>query len=366
MSQSATATGKPAARRRATRLLCLALVLLTLALALPARASAFIASGDDGWVKQSLGTTSSLSAVAFTDAARGWAVSYGGTIFATTDGGATWSSQSSGTTEWLLGVAFTDAAHGWAVGTGGVILATTNGGATWSKKSSPTAHLMAVAFPDAAHGWAVGYAGVILATTDGGATWSAQSSRTTEYLNAVSFNDTTHGWAVGPYGVIRATTNGGWTWSAQSSRTTASLNDVTFTDATHGWAVGGAVDQATQISTGVILATTDGGGPPVKARYKVTPPAVPPRVRAGARVESWGAVKPALKSGDRIVVFWEHYIGGRWDMVLARKPADSYRTTALSTRYSVRMVFKPGKWRVRATAGAHEPVTSAVRTFTAY
>ena len=102
------------------------------------------------------------------------------------------------------------------------------------------------------------------------------------------------------------------------------------------------------------------------ARLKVTPPAVPPFVRAGARVESWGTVKPALTAGRRIQVFWEHYIGGRWDMVLARKPADSYRTIAASTRYLVKIVFAPGRWRVRATAGDVRPVTSAVRYFTAY
>jgi len=156
---------------------------------------------------------------------------------------------------------------------------------------------------------------------------------------------------------ILATTNGGATWSAQSSGSTAGLSGVTFVDATHGWAVG---------TGGVILATTTGGGPPVKARYKVMPPAVPSRVRAGERIEAWGTVKPALTGGDRIVVFWEHFIGGRWDMVKARQPADSYLNAASSTRYSVRFVFAAGKWRVRTTAGDHEPVTSAVRRFTAY
>ena len=150
---------------------------------------------------------------------------------------------------------------------------------------------------------------------------------------------------------------GGAGWSAQTSGSTAWLSGVTFVDATHGWAVGDG---------GTILATSTGGGPPVKARYTVTPPAVPARVRAGTGVEAWGTVKPALTGGDRITVFWEHYIGGRWDMVLARKPADSYRTVAASTRYLVKIVFAPGRWRVRATAGGVRPVTSAVRYFTAY
>ena len=119
---------------------------------------------------------------------------------------------------------------------------------------------------------------------------------------------------------------------------------------------------------GAILATTEGGGAPVIARLKVTPPFVLPRVRALARTESWGTVKPALKAGRRIQVFWEHYIDGRWQMVKARAPADSYDTGPSSTRYSVRFRFAAGKWRVHATAwdNNNEKVTSAVRRFTAY
>ena len=131
MLQPATPTDKPAARRRASRLLGLSLVLLTLALALPAGASAAA-----GWFTQSSGSTAFLTGVAFTDPTHGWAVASGGVILATTNGGATWSAQSSGTTNQLYAVAFSDAAHGWAVGDSGVILATTNGGATWSAQSS--------------------------------------------------------------------------------------------------------------------------------------------------------------------------------------------------------------------------------------
>jgi len=329
MPQSATPTDKPVARR-ARKVLVLTLILLTIALALPAGASAFISSGGHGWFTQSSGTTAHLLSVDFIDAGRGWAVGTGGTILATTNGGATWSAQTSGTTEVLWRVAFPDATHGWAVGENGAILATTNGGATWSAQTAGTAHnLSGVAFSDATHGWAVGSKGTILATTDGGGASPTPSPTPTP-------------------------TGDGW--FAQTSGSTAYLD--AFVDAKHGWAVG---------DKGAILATADGGGPSVKARYKVTPPAVPSRVRAGEPLESWGTVKPALTGGDRIVVFWEHFIGGRWDMVMARKPAASYRTVASSTRYSVSVVFNgTGKWRVRSTAGNREPVTSAVRKFTVY
>ena len=137
MGQSATHAGTPASWRPSYRLLGLTLILLILALALTAGAFAFVA-GDD-WSAQSSGTTSWLMAVSFVDASHGWAVGTGGTILATSDGGATWTAQRSGTSQALEGVAFVDASHGWAVGTGGTILATTNGGATWSAQSrAPT------------------------------------------------------------------------------------------------------------------------------------------------------------------------------------------------------------------------------------
>ena len=116
------------ARRRVHGLPGLALVLLSLALALPAGASAFISTGDGVWVWQNpLPQGNGLTDVAFRDARHGWAVGHGGTILATTDGGATWNAQSSGAIQTLYAVAFPDAAHGWAVGLGGAILATTRG-----------------------------------------------------------------------------------------------------------------------------------------------------------------------------------------------------------------------------------------------
>ena len=202
--------------------------------------------------------------------------------------------------------------------------------------------------------------GVILATKNGGSTWRAQASGTTEGLCGVAFSDAAHGWVVGDYGTILATTDGGATWHNQGSPTANDLCGVDFVDAAHGWVVG---------EGGAILATSDGGGPPVHPDYEVTPPAVPSRVRAGARIVSRGLVTPALAPGDRILISWEHFIGGRWDMVLALKPADSYwnQTTGHSTRYVVRMMFRRGKWRVRTTVGDDDfTVTSAYRKFTAY
>ena len=251
MRQSATLTGRPAARRRNYWLLAFALVLAGLALALPVGASAY--SG--GWYKQPSGTASPLWSVDFVDTTHGWAVGGDGIILCTANGGATWGAQTTGTLLPLYSVAFTDASHGWAVGLYGQIFATVNGGQSWVEQVVATdgaAVLLDVSSSDASHGWAVGGDGIILATANGGVTWNTQISGTDERLWGVDFVDSSHGWAVGTGGTILRTTNGGATWSGESSLSdhTAWLNAVAFRDASHGWAVG---------MYGMILATVDGG-----------------------------------------------------------------------------------------------------------
>jgi photosystem II stability/assembly factor-like uncharacterized protein len=145
-------------------------------------------------------------------------VGEGGTVLATTNGGAKWDYQSLESPEAIQGIAFPDANHGWVVGDG--IFATTDGGGSWSsQRSRSSAMLLAVAFPGATHGWVVGSAGAILATSDGGATWTTQESGTTQWLNAVAFADDIYGWVVGDpdtENTILATTDGGATWTAQA------------------------------------------------------------------------------------------------------------------------------------------------------
>ena len=51
-----------------------------------------------------------------------------GTIWATSDGGATWLPQTSGTVNDLSGVNFINASTGWSVGAGSTVLKTTTGG----------------------------------------------------------------------------------------------------------------------------------------------------------------------------------------------------------------------------------------------
>ena len=100
----------------------------------------------------------------FTDANHGWAVGAGGTIVATTDGGATWSAQDSGTTQTLNSVVFTDADHGIIVGYGGTVLSTTRGGAPDSTPAVTTASGLQSSDSE---GWRLTSQPVSLTATDG-------------------------------------------------------------------------------------------------------------------------------------------------------------------------------------------------------
>ncbi len=202
-----------------------------------------------GWVVQIPLPGGSLRDVSFSDVNTGTAVSSGGIILRTTDGGAIWTVQESGTTNGLNGVSSPDADTGTAVGDGGTILRTTDGGQTWIAQVSGTGQsLRGVSFTGASTGTAVGDGGTILRTIDGGETWVAQQTGTTDALNGVSFTDASTGTAVGDGGTILRTTDGGQTWVAQQTGTTSALRSVSFTDANTGTVVGD-----------ITLRTTDGG-----------------------------------------------------------------------------------------------------------
>ena len=248
------------------------LLLVCLLAVVPSAYAAMLAGGT--WAEQTSGTTAMLGGVDFVDATHGWAVGSGGTILATTNGGATWTAQTSGvdSTLGIQDVSFVDASHGWVVGDledtyGSAVLRTTsNGGATWTKQDLGPANLCGVDFVDATHGWAVSLMGTIYATTNGGATWTTQRSVTRETLFDLDFVDASHGFAVGylytgslSVPLILATTDGGASWTVQGSGLTpgnGSLFSVCFVDASHGWVVGEYYPNGPK---GLIAATTDGG-----------------------------------------------------------------------------------------------------------
>jgi photosystem II stability/assembly factor-like uncharacterized protein len=247
------------------------------------------------WYQQNSGTSDNLSSIHFEDANIGWAVSYGGALLHTSDGGNNWYTQAglgaesrsvfftSPTDGWVVGwsiptmgfishttdggnnwngnygmgflysIFFISPTTGWAVGNG--ILHTTDGGNNWTQQISGIGNdLSSVFFISPTTGWAVG-GNAIINTIDGGNNWTQQSSGTTEGLTSIYFTSSTIGWAVGWNGTILKTTDGGNNWNAQTSGTTDGLESVYFTSPTTGWVVGGDFNP----NGGTILCTTDGG-----------------------------------------------------------------------------------------------------------
>jgi len=216
-----------------------------------------------GWISRSLGVSTYVNDVYFSNTSTGWAVGGGGMVQRTTDGGSTWSAQSSGTGNPLYGVHF-EGAIGWAVGSPvssiGTIINSQDSGATWAVQTSgvPNETLRDVYFVDDSTGWVVGgsstsTSGTILKTTDSGETWTSQFSDAGIVIYSVHFIDASTGWVVGTEGgtsgLIMMTENGGTTWSSQTSGTASTLRGVYFLDAFTGWVVG----------DGVLLITTNGG-----------------------------------------------------------------------------------------------------------
>lgn len=238
-----------------------------------------------------------LKDITFVDTATGWAVGdvhwdqagrrYVSTIIHTTDGGVTWTPQATDTTALLNAVAFVDAATGWAVGAEGVILHTADGGQTWTRQPVDTdAEFRGVAFADASHGWAVttlpttyddffeeytDWDAAVWHTADGGQSWERQAlPDTASILHGVAFADAQTGWAVGAKragedkygklehaGVVFGTRDGGVTWTEQYSQAERTYTKVDFVDASHGWVVGFPTSSGGDERT--VLHTTDGG-----------------------------------------------------------------------------------------------------------
>lgn len=132
-------------------------------------------------------TSSQLNAIDFIDVNNGWLVANSGKIFHTTNGGATWATQTSGITNAILSVQFLDLNNGFACGAGGKVLKTIDGGVTWTQINTPiTSGLNKVLFPDNMHGMVFGDNGVCFTTKDAGLTWIFFYAPTTDQLtNAI-------------------------------------------------------------------------------------------------------------------------------------------------------------------------------------
>ena len=103
------------------------------------------------------------------------AVGEHGVVLLSDDAGSTWrQARSVPVDSTLTAVSFVDAQRGWAVGHAGVVLASSDGGETWAlqrRVASEDRPLFALHMFDAQHGVAVGLWSLVLVTADGGRSW---------------------------------------------------------------------------------------------------------------------------------------------------------------------------------------------------
>ena len=160
-----------------------------------------------------------LYTVDFVSTREGFVGGAGGSLFATTDAGATWTRRSQPALGTINKLLFTTATAGWA-GTSTGLYRTANGGQSWQYVPTGDAYGYAIAVQDLQFvtplvGYAVGSGGGINKTTNGGTTWTSLQRRTDKRytFRAVSFTSPDSGTVVGNEQSRWLTTNGGQTWS---------------------------------------------------------------------------------------------------------------------------------------------------------
>jgi len=209
-------------------------------------------------------TGENLHSVGYVDSGHIWIFGNHGTIYFSSDSGATWKKQETGLEVLLGDASFVSKDEGWAVGVAGTVIHTSDGGKTWKpQKSGIEKDLLAVFFLDAQRGWAVGEYGTLIHTADGGTTWTQQLEPVDKNYNSVFFTDQNTGWVIGDYGTLIHTDDGGKSWAPQECREFAAdvkasgwdrplpaLYGILFKDKNTGWVTG---------MDGIIITTTDGG-----------------------------------------------------------------------------------------------------------
>lgn len=250
-------------QHNATRIccaLCLALMLITMG---------FGSCATRRWQLLTTGTAAisnepPISALAFTDANHGWAVTPA-QLLETMDGGQTWTERLTGEGKAFHSLAFVSPTTGWIVGSQrdsgsykALIMQTTDGGKTWQpqvvnvapqQEARVAPQLLSVSFCNPSVGWAVG-SNVIVHTANGGQTWETQhNGNRDESLHSVECVSPERAWTVGQDGIILRTEDGGTSWTRQESGTKATLGRVRFFGDS-GWVVG---------LDGTLLQTRDGG-----------------------------------------------------------------------------------------------------------
>lgn len=163
----------------------------------------------------------SITKVEFVNSGTGWIFGYGylpqGSIWKTTDGGATWIEQIHGSNtegvKWASAVDPNTCYYITGTITNTAIFKTTNGGSNWNQLSYPSpGNLWWIKMVSANTGYVCGDAGRLYRTTDGSA-WNQVSTPTSNNYTTTDWTDINNGVLGAGSGFTARTTNGGQSWS---------------------------------------------------------------------------------------------------------------------------------------------------------
>lgn len=194
-----------------------------------------------------------------------WAVTTGGYVCKSSNGGSSFAVQSSAdlTTEDLNAVHFSDENNGYAGGTNNAILSTSDGGEIWEAVTGHTDQsadgITDVRVHSAYRIWLSYDDGELYYSHDGGVTWNLRShpKSGSGSIAAMDWLDDYVGIMVHnsdlSVGTVLMTIDGGYDWVSISTQTNLGLNDISIVDPSLAYAVG-----EVQGGTAVILKITGG------------------------------------------------------------------------------------------------------------
>lgn len=246
----------------------------------PPRIQAASLASATTWTLQPTTVTNPILGMSAVSPSVAWAVTYGGSILRTIDGGANWVELPTACAwyalpscvgyEYLFDITASSADEAWAVGIFGTVIHTTDGGVTWTVQRTgnqvdETKHISRA--PDGTL-WAGGW-GAVLRSVDGGTSWSASAVRPdggpVNDVVAVSANEA---WLTG-YGAqahVWHTTDGGATWTApltfpaNPTPNPKSVDSLSISPGGRIWTLGVLCEEGASPFCSDVLNISDDGG----------------------------------------------------------------------------------------------------------
>ena len=208
------------------------------------------------WELLPTGTNMQFFSCSFVNPETGWAA--GTSVYCTTNGGENWNLlYNAPAGDRLDCMIFKNTYTGWAGSYQGWIYKTTDGGHNWSRVRIWTLRIFDISFPDLNTGWAVGEDGNCKKTTNGGINWFVNGTFSAYDLYSVCFLNNNSGFIGGLY-QFASTSNGGLNWNINFTYGNV-ITAINFINNSTGWALGHKFYYSASCSGLYILKTQDGG-----------------------------------------------------------------------------------------------------------